>query len=94
MIEDDSEFGDLCRLYWGEPGPYPHLSAAQLLALTHELQPDHDARCWNLLLDELSRRFAGRERKGRLLIEGPDGVMRLLPRAKVVLGPQVQATPR
>jgi hypothetical protein len=80
MVESDGEFEDLCRLYWGEAGPYPHLSRDRLLALTAELAPEGESSMWRHLLDELARRYGGRELRGRLVVQPGDGCVHLLPR--------------
>ncbi|GIL41103.1 hypothetical protein [Roseiterribacter gracilis] len=80
MLESDGEFGDLCRLYWGATGPYPHLTRARLLELAAELAGEGDSRCWQNLLDEIGRRFGGHERRGRLVVTDELGCVHLLPR--------------
>jgi hypothetical protein len=80
MLESEGEFGDLCRLYWGDAGPFPHLTRKRLLGLAGELAGEGDSRSWQNLLDEISRRFGGVERRGRLVVTGGDGCVHLLPR--------------
>jgi hypothetical protein len=80
MLESEGEFGDLCRLYWGDTGPYPHLTRERLLVLAGELAGEGDSRSWQNLLDEISRRFGGHEWRGRLVVTGADGCVHLLPR--------------
>lgn len=80
MVESEGEFGDLCRLYWGDTGPYPHLTRDRLLALAAELASEGDSLSWQNLLDEISRRFGGRDRRGRLVVSSEDGCVHVLPR--------------
>jgi hypothetical protein len=80
MLESEGEFGDLCRLYWGDAGPYPHLTRERLLGLAGELAGEGDTRSWHNLLDEIGRRFGGREWRGRLVITDELGCVHLLPR--------------
>lgn len=86
MHEEADEFLDLCRLYLGEPGPYPRLSSARLFAVAAELQQEsleedaQAAHCWNLLLDEIVWRFQGRERFGRVIVTMPGGLTHMFAR--------------